>query len=74
MNNDNFNDNNIICGRNPVLEALRSGAPLDAVYICGNGGILGKIRAMARNSGAVVKKPSTPESSTSLQAANPIRA
>lgn len=55
MNNDNFNDNNIICGRNPVLEALRSGAPLDAVYICGNGGILGKIRAMARNSGAVVK-------------------
>ena len=55
MNNDNFNDNNIICGRNPVLEALRSGAPLNAVYICGNGGILGKIRAMARNSGAVVK-------------------
>ena len=55
MNNYNFNYNNIICGRNPVLEALRSGAPLDAVYICGNGGILGKIRAMARNSGAVVK-------------------
>lgn len=51
---DNFDDN-IICGRNPVLEALKSGAPLNTVYISGEGGILGKIRAMAKSAGAVVK-------------------
>ncbi len=54
MNNNNFDDN-IICGRNPVLEALKSGAPLDTVYISGEGGILGKIRSMAKTAGAVVK-------------------
>jgi 23S rRNA (guanosine2251-2'-O)-methyltransferase len=46
---------NIICGRNPVLEALKSGAAVDTVYLSGQGGILGKIRAMAREAGAVVK-------------------
>ncbi len=59
MKNINFDDNNIICGRNPVLEALKSGAPLDTVYISGEGGILGKIRSMAKDSGAVVKNADT---------------
>lgn len=54
MNSNKFDDN-IICGRNPVLEALKSGSPIDAVYISGEGGILGKIRSMAKESGAVVK-------------------
>lgn len=49
------NDENIIFGRNPVLEALRSETPIDTVYISGEGGILGKIRSMAKESGAVVK-------------------
>ncbi len=55
MNNNNKYEENIICGRNPVMEALKSGAPLDTVYISGEGGILGKIRSMAKNAGAVVK-------------------
>ncbi|MGN0621439.1 MAG: 23S rRNA (guanosine(2251)-2'-O)-methyltransferase RlmB [Porcipelethomonas sp.] len=54
MNNNDFE--NIICGRNPVLEALRSGAAVDTVYVNGQGGILGKIRSMARESGAVIKE------------------
>lgn len=54
MNNNKFEEN-IICGRNPVMEALKSGTPLDTVYISGEGGILGKIRSMAKNAGAVVK-------------------
>ena len=48
-------DNNLIFGRNPVIEALKSGTTIDTLYINGNNGILGKIRAMAKNSGIVVK-------------------
>lgn len=55
----NMNENNIICGRNPVLEALKSEASVDTVYINGEGGILGKIRAMAKRTGAVVKDVSS---------------
>lgn len=55
----NMNENNIICGRNPVLEALKSEASVDTVYINGEGGILGKIRAMAKRNGAVVKDVSS---------------
>lgn len=58
MNNNKFEEN-IICGRNPVMEALKSGTPLDTVYISGEGGILGKIRSMAKNSGVVVKDADT---------------
>lgn len=50
-----MNDNNLICGRNPVLEALKSETSIDTVYINGEGGILGRIRSMARKNGAVVK-------------------
>jgi 23S rRNA (guanosine2251-2'-O)-methyltransferase len=46
---------NIICGRNPVIEALKSGANLDTVYIDGNGGSLGVIRRLAKEKGVVVK-------------------
>ncbi|MCR4796126.1 MULTISPECIES: 23S rRNA (guanosine(2251)-2'-O)-methyltransferase RlmB [Ruminococcus] len=46
---------NIICGRNPVIEALKSGANLDTIYINGNGGSLSVIRRLAKDSGIVVK-------------------
>ncbi len=54
MNNNKIDDN-IICGRNPVIEALKSKAPIDTVYISGDGGSLGKIRSLAKEAGAVVK-------------------
>ena len=46
---------NMICGRNPVIEALNSGANLDTVYIDGNGGSLSVIRRLAKENGVVVK-------------------
>ena len=52
MNNEN---KNIICGRNPVIEAIKSGMSIDTVYVSGHGGILGKINSMAKDAGAVVK-------------------
>ncbi len=56
---ENFDDR-LIFGRNPVMEALKSGVPIDTVYINSEGGgILGKLRAMAKQSGAVVKDVST---------------
>ena len=45
----------IICGRNPVIEALKSGANIDTIYIDGNGGSLGLIRRLAKENGIVVK-------------------
>ena len=45
----------IICGRNPVMEALKSGAQLDTIYIDGNGGSLSVIRRLAKEKGIVVK-------------------
>lgn len=53
--NNQENSANIICGRNPVTEALKSGAALDTIYINGNGGSLGIIRRLAREKGIVVK-------------------
>lgn len=52
-----MNDNNLICGRNPVLEALKSETSIDALYISikGEGGTLGKIQAMAKKKGIVIK-------------------
>lgn len=54
-----MNDNNLIFGRNPVLEALKSESSLDTIYINGEGGILGKIRSMAKKNGIVVKEVSS---------------
>ena len=46
---------NKIIGRNPVREALRSGAPVDTLYIGQGSGGLGEIIALAREQGAVIK-------------------
>lgn len=46
---------NMIIGRNPVREALRSGQPIDTVYLSGNGGSLKEIRELAAQAGAVIK-------------------
>lgn len=48
-------DDNIIFGRNPVIEALKSDANLDTVYISGNGGSLNLIRKLAKDRGIPVK-------------------
>ncbi|MDE6035342.1 MAG: 23S rRNA (guanosine(2251)-2'-O)-methyltransferase RlmB [Ruminococcus sp.] len=53
--NRNLNENGNIIGRNPVIEALKSGKPLDTIYISGNGGSLGLIRRLAKEKGVVVK-------------------
>lgn len=49
---------NLIIGRNPVREALRSGQPIDTVWLCGDGGSLKEIRELAVQAGAVVKQVS----------------
>lgn len=60
-NNRNFKDKedfineNIIAGRNPVIEALKSDSDIDCIYICGNGGSLGQIRKLAKDKNIVVK-------------------
>ncbi len=55
---DNENNENIIWGKNPVTEALRSDAEVDTIYICGEGGLTGKLRSLARQKGTVVKEVS----------------
>ncbi|MBQ9899424.1 MAG: 23S rRNA (guanosine(2251)-2'-O)-methyltransferase RlmB [Ruminococcus sp.] len=45
----------VIAGRNPVIEALKSDAQLDVIYIDGNGGSLNVIRRLAKEKGVVVK-------------------
>ncbi|MCC8135598.1 MAG: 23S rRNA (guanosine(2251)-2'-O)-methyltransferase RlmB, partial [Ruminococcus sp.] len=50
-----FVPDDIIAGRNPVIEALKSGAQLDTIYIDGSGGSLNLIRSLAREKGIVVK-------------------
>lgn len=49
------NDDAKIIGRNPVLEALRAETPLDTIYMNGTGGSLGRICALAKQQGIVVK-------------------
>ena len=46
----------LIIGRNPVLEALKAGRPIDSVYISGEGGSLSLIARLAKEQGAVVKE------------------
>ena len=62
MSNDfdkkDFNNDGLIIGRNPVIEAIKSGKKIDTLYICVTGGIVNKICAMAKNSGAVIKEVS----------------
>jgi len=49
-------DRGLLEGRNPILEALRAGRPIDKVYIAKGetDGTLARIAAMARDAGAVV--------------------
>ena len=56
MNEKNFSE--IICGRNPVIEALKAGKPIDTLYMSGSGGSLGHINSLARTNGVVVKNVS----------------
>lgn len=53
--NDDFVSENIIAGRNPVIEALKSDSNLDCIYICGNGGSLTQIRKLAKEKNVIVK-------------------
>ncbi|MDE6519988.1 MAG: 23S rRNA (guanosine(2251)-2'-O)-methyltransferase RlmB [Ruminococcus sp.] len=54
MENNNETEN-IIYGRNPVMEALKSGANLDSIYISGEGGSLNVIRRLSKENGIPVK-------------------
>lgn len=55
---EEVSDTRLIVGRNPVIEALKSGKSLNAVYVSGEGGSLGLICGMARERGIVVKQVS----------------
>ena len=46
---------NLILGKNPVMEALKADQPIDTIYIAGSGTIFSKITSMAKNNGVVVK-------------------
>lgn len=46
----------LIIGRNPVIEALKAGRPINTVYISGEGGSLGLINRMAAERGIPVKR------------------
>lgn len=48
-------DENLIFGKNPVIEALKADKPIDTVYMSGSGTIFNKISSMAKNNGVVVK-------------------
>jgi len=52
---DQKNNGDIIAGRNPVIEALKSGKPIDTIYICGDGGSLSLIRRLAKEKNIVIK-------------------
>lgn len=46
---------NIIIGRNPVLEALKSGEVIDTLYISSMGGVISHIVALAKDKNITVK-------------------
>lgn len=54
---DGGDDRHLICGRNAVTEALKSGANIDTIFVTsGGGGSLPKISAMAAERGIPVKQ------------------
>lgn len=56
---EEIRDTGLIAGRNPVIEALKAGKSLNAVYVSSEGGgSLGLICGMARERGIVVKQVS----------------
>ncbi len=61
MNNNTFTEekqNNIICGRNPVLEAVRSGREIDRLYVAhgATGGTVSAIIAKCSAKGILIKE------------------
>lgn len=61
MDNNNFTEerqNNIICGRNPVLEAVRSGREIDRLYVAhgATGGTVSAIIAKCSARGILIKE------------------
>ena len=52
------NQEGLVIGRNPVLEALNAGQNVDTLYVSGEGGIINKICAVAKAQGAVIKNVS----------------
>lgn len=61
MENKNFTDekqSNIICGRNPVLEAVRSGREIDRLYVAhgATGGTVSAIIAKCSAKGILIKE------------------
>jgi len=52
---DQKNNGEIIAGRNPVIEALKSEKLIDTIYINGDGGSLNLIRHLAKEKNIVVK-------------------
>lgn len=61
MNKENFTEekqNNIICGRNPVLEAVRSGREIDRLLVAhgATGGTISAIIAKCSDKGILIKE------------------
>ncbi len=48
-------EQNVIAGRNPVIEALKSGELIDTIYINGTGGSLNLIRRLAKEKNITIK-------------------
>lgn len=48
-------EQNIIAGRNPVIEALKSGELIDTIYINGDGGSLNLIKRLAKEKNITIK-------------------
>ena len=60
---------NLIAGRNAVMETLKNGSRIDTVYIArgATGGSIGKIVAMAREGGYPVKEVSSEKAGDSIR-------
>lgn len=55
---DQEESSSFIPGRNPVIEALKSGRSINTIFISGEGGSLGLICRMAKEKGIVIKQVS----------------
>lgn len=51
----NYDPDTLIIGRNPVMEALSADKNIDTVFVSGEGGLISKICAVAKEKGIVVK-------------------
>lgn len=61
MDKKQYNDTDIVVGRNAVMEALKSGRPMDSLYIArgARSGSIGSIIALAKERGIPVKDVDT---------------